>query len=568
MGARGFETDGLVTEVAVYRSKDDLVRPAELIRSGEVVAFPTETVYGLGANALDKDAIHKIFKAKGRPSDNPLIVHVAEKEQISALVSEITPLARCLIDEFMPGPITLVMRRSQSVPDVVTAGLDTVGIRIPAHPVARELIAMAGVPIAAPSANRSGSPSPTKAEHVLKDLKGRITLIVDGGDCDVGLESTVVDVTGHRPVVLRPGAITSEMIRSACDKIGLSYAQVSVDTVSKMGQTPRSPGQKYRHYAPKSPVTVIHAGKEMMSQAYEQTMISFRQEKPEGVMGVFASHEVCEALRKRFAEEAQGQVVYYEFGSEDDVFSAGQKLYDALRSLDDSGSDRIFAPGFGSEGYGVAYMNRLEKAAGDDSDLDPSAESIKLDGADEDCRQVLFVCTGNTCRSPMAEGIFNSLAKEAGPFVFHDCPTRDAKVFATSAGIFASFGSPAAQNAVEALRQLYGIDISGHRSRRVDETLLSSTHLILTMTQEHAMFLKAAFPPASGRVYDIFSYFENTNIPGEMVRELLKSPAGIPDPFGASLDEYIKTAQTLEHVLSALIPYILENLGVMPISPI
>lgn len=166
----------------------------------------------------------------------------------------------------------------------------------------------------------------------------------------------------------------------------------------------------------------------------------------------------------------------------------------------------------------------------------------------------------------MAEGIFNSLAKEAGPFVFHDCPTRDAKVFATSAGIFASFGSPAAQNAVEALRQLYGIDISGHRSRRVDETLLSSTHLILTMTQEHAMFLKAAFPPASGRVYDIFSYFENTNIPGEMVRELLKSPAGIPDPFGASLDEYIKTAQTLEHVLSALMPYILENLGVMPIS--
>lgn len=566
MGVKGIETGGYVTEFGLYRSKDDLVRPAELIRSGEVVAFPTETVYGLGANALDTDAIEKIFIAKGRPSDNPLIVHVADKDQIRELVSDITPLARCLIEEFMPGPITLVMRRSRAIPDVVTAGLDTVGIRIPSHRVARELIAMAGVPIAAPSANRSGSPSPTKAEHVLKDLRGRIAFIVDGGDCDVGLESTVVDVTGNRPVVLRPGAITAEMIWTACEKVGLSFAQVFVDSEAKMGQVPRSPGQKYRHYAPKSPITVIHSGREMMSRAYEQTMLSFQKESPGGVMGVFASHEVCEALRLSFASAAQGQVVYYEYGTKDDVFSAGQKLYDALRSLDDAGSDRIFAPGFGTEGYGVAYMNRLEKAAGVEKDIDPRIEMLNRDGENENCRQVLFVCTGNTCRSPMAEGIFNAIVQDMEPFVFRDNPSREAKLFGSSAGIFASFGSPAAQNAVDALRQLYGIDISSHRSRRVDEMLLSSTHLILTMTNEHAMFLRAAFPEVSNRIFDIYSYFENTDIPIEVVRELVKSPMGIPDPFGASIEEYFKTAQAIEHMLSALIPYILIDLGIMPVS--
>jgi len=166
----------------------------------------------------------------------------------------------------------------------------------------------------------------------------------------------------------------------------------------------------------------------------------------------------------------------------------------------------------------------------------------------------------------MAEGIFNAILQEMGPFVLCSDPSREVQVFASSAGIFASFGSPAAQNAVDALRQLYGIDISGHRSRRVDEVLLSSTHLILTMTGEHAMFLRAAFPEIADRAYDIFSFFENADIPSDMLRNLVKSPMGIPDPFGASLDEYIKTADTLEHLLSALMPYILDNLGIMPVS--
>ncbi len=191
------------------------------LQEGEVVGMPTETVYGLGANALDPEAVKKIYEAKGRPSDNPLIVHVASFEMIDPLVSEITPVAKILMEAFMPGPITIIMKKSHLIPDIVSAGLDTVGIRFPVHPVAQKLIDMCGLPIAAPSANLSGSPSPTKAEHVMKDMHGRIPYIVDGGECQVGLESTVVDATGDWPVVLRPGAITIEDMEQVLESAGM-----------------------------------------------------------------------------------------------------------------------------------------------------------------------------------------------------------------------------------------------------------------------------------------------------------------------------------------------------------
>ncbi len=255
------------------------------LQEGEVVGMPTETVYGLGADARNPEAVKKIYEAKGRPSDNPLIVHVSSKEMINSLVSEITPIAHVLIDAFMPGPITIVMKKSDVIPSCVSAGLDTVGIRFPIHPIAQKLIDMSGVPIAAPSANLSGSPSPTKAEHVMKDMHGRIPYIVDGGECQVGLESTVVDATGEWPVVLRPGAITIDDMAEALAMAGMTKpvketnksgiilegAEEGISTGTEVlmtqnnegipevaeDETPRAPGMKYRHYAPSCPVRIV-----------------------------------------------------------------------------------------------------------------------------------------------------------------------------------------------------------------------------------------------------------------------------------------------------------------------
>ncbi|MBR6484465.1 MAG: threonylcarbamoyl-AMP synthase [Clostridiales bacterium] len=223
---------------------------AAAVRDGEVVAFPTETVYGLGADALNKDAVKKIFEAKGRPGDNPLIVHIYDKSQIDDIASEITPLAQKLMDAFMPGPITVIVKKSSSIPDEVTAGLDTVGIRMPGSDTCRRFLSLCGCPVAAPSANLSGSPSPTSALHVLNDMDGRIFAIIDGGECEVGLESTVVDATGKEPVILIPGAVTKAMIDEA------TSSDIGSETL-KEGQTPKAPGMKYRHYAPDAEVEII-----------------------------------------------------------------------------------------------------------------------------------------------------------------------------------------------------------------------------------------------------------------------------------------------------------------------
>ncbi len=236
-------------------SPETLERAGELIREGHLVAFPTETVYGLGANALDADAVRRIFEAKGRPGDNPLIVHISALSQLPALIAGApSPAARALMDAYWPGPMTLIFPKSDAVPEAVTAGLGTVAVRFPAHPAARALIDAAGVPIAAPSANRSGRPSPTSARHVLEDMDGRVPLILDGGDCEVGLESTVIDLSGETPRVLRPGGVTPEMIVAACGSAGVDPA-----VMRPLGENEvaRSPGMKYRHYAPVGALTVV-----------------------------------------------------------------------------------------------------------------------------------------------------------------------------------------------------------------------------------------------------------------------------------------------------------------------
>ena len=327
---------------------------AKLLREGSLVAFPTETVYGLGANALDSEAVAGIFAAKGRPSDNPLIVHISDRRGLNALVREVPDIADRLMAAFWPGALTLVFFRSPAVPDLVTAGLDTVAVRMPVHPVALSLIGLAGVPIAAPSANRSGRPSPTTAAHVLEDMDGRIPLILDGGVCAVGVESTVLDVTASPPMILRPGGVTREMIEAVIGPIAVDPALMGLT------EKPRSPGMKYTHYAPSAPMTLYEGDPESVS---ERVMEDAKRLSLEGKrVGVLCSEEWRQVWMN--GTQAPGLVLPIAVGSRETPGTAASGIFSALREFDTVGVDVILAEGVVESGIGHAVMNRLRKAAG------------------------------------------------------------------------------------------------------------------------------------------------------------------------------------------------------------
>ncbi len=320
---------------------------AALIKTGGVVAFPTETVYGLGANGLDAAAVGKIFAAKGRPADNPLILHVASLAQAKALVREIDGNAERLMQAFWPGPLTLVLKKTDGIPDCVTAGLDTVAVRWPDHPVAQALIQVAGVPIAAPSANLSGRPSPTDAQDVLADMSGLIDGVLDGGRAQVGVESTVVDCTGPTPVVLRPGGITLEALEAEVGVVELDPALSGDKTI-----TPKAPGMKYRHYAPKAPLWVVegaHAPERLLEMVNKQLLSGRR-------VGALVSIETAERLPEG--------VITFVYGSRGDAAALAEALYRLLRAFDRTPANWLVAEGVGEAGMGLAVMNRLRKAAG------------------------------------------------------------------------------------------------------------------------------------------------------------------------------------------------------------
>lgn len=323
-------------------NKRELEEAAYLLRQNEVVAFPTETVYGLGANALSNDACAKIFAAKGRPADNPLIVHISEKEQLQPLVSEVPELAQKLIDAFWPGPLTLILPKGQAVCDRVTAGLSTVAVRMPDHPIAQALIAQAGLPIAAPSANRSGKPSPTTAEHVKRDLAGRIAGIVDGGETGIGVESTVVDCSGDAVTILRPGGLTKAEIEKV---VGKTADYVKPDA----NGTPKSPGMKYRHYAPNAKLSLVDG-----SPFYLQSLVDKEQQRGTKV-GVLTTDE--------HKHEYRADAVL-SCGKRSDLRTVAHRLYRALRAFDEQDVEVIYGEVFPEEGIGEAIMNRLKKSAG------------------------------------------------------------------------------------------------------------------------------------------------------------------------------------------------------------
>ncbi len=324
-----------------------LCKAAELIKSGALVAFPTETVYGLGANALDSKACDSIFEAKGRPHDNPLIVHVLSPSDFSLYAeTEDQPLLKKLAEKFMPGPLTVILPKKKIIPDSVTVGLQTVALRCPSHPIARAFIKTCGRPIAAPSANLSGKPSPTTAEHVYEDMNGRIPMILDGGACEVGLESTVISLKGDEIHLLRPGFVTVEDLREVTEKVIVSKAVLS--SLEK-NQKPESPGMKYRHYAPKSPVTMVK-GRE------EDVLLFFKKKLSEGY-GVLCFDEDFEFLAP-FSENNK----LISFGSKYDLLSQACMLFDALRKFDCLDAEHIFARATCQTELGLAISNRLLRA--------------------------------------------------------------------------------------------------------------------------------------------------------------------------------------------------------------
>lgn len=321
----------------------------DIIKAGGLVAFPTETVYGLGGDALNPTSSEKIYRAKGRPSDNPLIVHIADMEHLEAIVREIPESAVKLAERFWPGPLTIILNKSDLVPRETTGGLDTVAVRMPVHPVAMELIRAAGGYVAAPSANRSGRPSPTVAKYVAEDMDGRIDMIIDGGDVEIGLESTIVDLTSEEPTILRPGYITRQMLEELLLEVEEDSTMMRTDS----GQAPKAPGMKYRHYAPKGDLMIV-MGEENRVVEYINTQIEIQREynKKTGVIATDSSvakyrADVCKSV-----------------GDRNDEDMIARELYRVLRELDDEDVAVIYAESFDAPGIGQAVMNRLLKAAG------------------------------------------------------------------------------------------------------------------------------------------------------------------------------------------------------------
>lgn len=328
--------------IKVKRSKPEsskIEMAAEVIRKGGLVAFPTETVYGLGADALNPKAVKKVFEVKGRPADDPVIVHIADKKELRKLAEEIPEEAERLMERFWPGPLTIIFKKTKRVPKVTTGGLETVAVRMPDNPIALSLIKKSGKPIAAPSANLFGKPSPTSAKHVMKDLGERVDLILDGGSTRIGVESTVIDTTSSPPVLLRPGGVTLEELREVVGEV-LLHPAVKGERVG----VAKAPGMKYRHYAPKAKLIVVQGEKEMVRRKVKQLAREFK--KP----GFITTDP---------AAGYGGEVVF--IGREPKKIA--RKLFKVFRELDEKGVDAIFAESISERGLGLAVMNRLRKAA-------------------------------------------------------------------------------------------------------------------------------------------------------------------------------------------------------------
>ena len=345
------DKDNLKDDFAVSQ----LEKAGEIIRNGGLVAFPTETVYGLGANALDEEAAKKVYEAKGRPSDNPLIVHISNLNMLDDIVTQVPEVAKKLMDAFWPGPMTLIFNKSGLVPKGTTGGLDTVAVRFPNHPIALELIEKSGVSIAAPSANLSGKPSPTMGEHVIDDLDGRIDMIIDGGMVGMGLESTITDVTSKTPMILRPGFITYEMIKDVIGEVGVDKAILSKPTADFK---PKAPGMKYRHYAPEADYSIYRGTAEKVA---DKIIMLANEKADKGFKtGVITVDQHLNLYQRKLNKD----IMVVSLGNLDKPETIANMLFKTLRDFDKAGTKFIFGEAFSQHNVGWAIMNRLTKAAG------------------------------------------------------------------------------------------------------------------------------------------------------------------------------------------------------------
>lgn len=337
----------LIKEIDINKPDQDLISLfATMLADGKTVIFPTETVYGLGANALDEDAATKIYQAKGRPSDNPLLVHVADKEDVYDLVENIDDRAKLLMDKFWPGPLTIVFKKKTIIPDRTSGGLDTVAIRMPSDQVARDLIRQAGVPIAAPSANISGRPSPTKPEHIIRDMDGRVDGILVGGPCDYGVESTIIDLSEDLAMVLRPGSITLEMLGEVLGRVDLDPSLKNKDDNIRA----KAPGMKYKHYSPQAQVYIVKADD---LEGFAERVDSLCEDNAKKGLKIGV-------MTMNYDQHSYQAKVFDLGGSDTEV---AKNLFDSLISLDRESIDIAYVPYFEERGIGVAIMNRLKKAA-------------------------------------------------------------------------------------------------------------------------------------------------------------------------------------------------------------
>ena len=322
---------------------------AEIIKNNGLVAFPTETVYGLGANALEAEAVKKIFIAKGRPQDNPLIIHVADKD-ISKYVKEVTPLAREIIDKFWPGPLTIILEKKDIIPNETSANLNTIGVRMPDNEIALELIRLSSVPIAAPSANISGRPSPTDINRCIEDLEGRVDYIIGGERSNYGVESTILDMSVDPPVVLRPGGITVEMLKEIDERI---YIDKALLDINDKNLKPKAPGMKYKHYAPKAQVTIIRGNKIKTIEKIQELVENYKKENKK--VAVLALDDTKNKYDCDYV---------ISLGNDNNPTEIAHNLFEALRTCDDHEADVILSHAVVEEGIGIAVMNRLKKASG------------------------------------------------------------------------------------------------------------------------------------------------------------------------------------------------------------
>lgn len=481
-----------------------IANAGEVLKNGGLVAFPTETVYGLGANALDEKAAERTYAAKGRPSDNPLIVHIADADALEAIVRNVPEKAYAVIEKFWPGPLTLVFEKDEKVPYGTTGGLDTVAVRMPVNEIARKLIRAGGGYVSAPSANTSGRPSPTSAEHVADDLDGKIEMILDGGNVDIGVESSILDMTVEPPMILRPGAITKEMLEEVIGEVSVDHALL--DDNAK--EAPKAPGMKYRHYAPKAQLILVEgepeeAVKAIRQIAYEQTRLGYE-------VGIIATNETVDSYTTGIVKN---------IGTRNSESSIAKNLYRILREFDEEEVSYIYSESFGKDGLGDAIMNRLEKAAGHHTIQ--ATDITRL----QKYRRILFVSKSDSCRGPMAAEL-----------LLHEKLTKEYKI--GSRGLVVLFPEPANPKA-EAIMRSQQMTLEKHEATQLTEEDLDDDTLVLALEDGYKWKIVSGYKNvknvytlgefvdderevASAHGQPLVSYGENFELLRELIGKLAK----------------------------------------------